>query len=126
MSLDVEAILLGCCFPGSGSYRFELCCFSGEGANGWPCSAGFMVALSPCAWLICHSCSFPCWLLFREAAQKMGLFCCARKMAQKTSRRCATCKQIIAHINEDAGQQTIPVFLHNCLAQEHSLRAVAE
>jgi len=85
-----------------------------------------MVALAPCDWLSSHSSSFPCWLLFRQCAQKMGLLCCARRMAQKTTRRCATCKHIIVHIYGAAGQQTIPYFLHNCVSHEHSLRAVAE
>ena len=73
-----------------------------------------------------RSSSFPCWLLFRQAAQKMGLLCCARKVAKKPSRWFSTCEHIIVHIYEAAGQQTIPYFLHNCLAHEHSLRAAAD
>jgi len=84
------------------------------------------MAIAPCAWLNSHSSSFPCWLLFRKAAQKMGLLCCARKLAQKITRRCATCKQIILHIYKAAGQQTIHYFLHNCFDHEQYLRAVAE
>ena len=126
MSLDVDAIVLGRCFPGSASCRFELCCLSGEGTRGWPRSEGFRVALAACAWLNSRSSSFPLWLLFRQAPQNMGLLCCAGKMAHKTTRWCSTCQHIIVHIYEAAGQQTTPYVLHNCVAHEHSLRAVAD
>jgi len=126
MSLDVDAIVHGRCSPGSASCRFELRCLSGEGTRGWPRSTGSMVALAACAWLNSRSSSFRCGLLFRNAAQKMGLLCCARKMAQKITRWCSIYEHIIVHAYEAAGQQTIPYFFPNCLAQEHSLRAVAD
>jgi len=84
------------------------------------------VALAAFAWLNSRSSSFPCWLLFRKAAQKMGLLCRAHKMAQKTTRWCSTSEHILVHIYEAAGKQTIPYLLHNCLAHEHSHCAVAD
>jgi len=78
-------------------------------------STVFIVALAACAWLNSRSSSFSCWLLFRQAAQKMGLLCCSHRIAQKSSRWRFTFEHIIVHIYEAAGQHAIPYFFHNCL-----------